>query len=86
MLVLAPEVFLPLRQVGAQFHAAADGVAAAAQAFAVLETPVLPSGAEAAPDLRTATITLTGVGVRTAGGRTPGRPRPAGCARAPSSP
>ena len=46
VLVLAPEVFLPLRQVGAQFHAAADGVAAAGQAFAVLETPV-PRGRDA---------------------------------------
>ncbi|WP_028050264.1 thiol reductant ABC exporter subunit CydD [Cellulomonas sp. URHD0024] len=71
VLVLAPEVFLPLRQVGAQFHAAADGVAAAAQAFAVLETPLPPAGVEPAPDLRTATITLTAVGVRTSGGCTP---------------
>lgn len=71
VLVLAPEVFLPLRQVGAQFHAAADGVAAAAQAFAVLETPVPPSGTRPAPDLRTATVALAGVSVRTAGGRTP---------------
>jgi ATP-binding cassette subfamily C protein CydD len=71
VLVLAPEVFLPLRQVGAQFHAAADGVAAAAQAFAVLETPVAPAGGDRAPDLRTAVLTLTGVSVRTAGGRTP---------------
>ncbi|WP_426592677.1 thiol reductant ABC exporter subunit CydD [Cellulomonas sp. McL0617] len=71
VLVLAPEVFLPLRQVGTQFHAAADGVAAAAQAFAVLETPVLPRGTTPAPDLSTATIALTSVSVRTAGGRTP---------------
>lgn len=71
VLVLAPEVFLPLRQVGTQFHAASDGVAAAAQAFAVLETPVPARGVAQAPDLRTATITLTTVGVRTAGGLTP---------------
>lgn len=71
VLVLAPEVFLPLRQVGTQFHAASDGVAAAAQAFAVLETPVPVRGVAQAPDLRTATITLTAVGVRTAGGLTP---------------
>ncbi len=71
VLVLAPEVFLPLRQVGAQFHAAADGVAAAAQAFAVLETPVPARGTQAAPDLRTATITLASVSVRTAAGHTP---------------
>ena len=44
VLVLAPEVFLPLRQVGVQFHAAADGVAAAGRAFEVLETPVPAAG------------------------------------------
>lgn len=63
VLVLAPEVFLPLRQVGAQFHAAADGVAAAGRAFEVLETPVPTAGTQPAPDLRTATLRLEGVGV-----------------------
>ncbi|MBS3179535.1 MULTISPECIES: thiol reductant ABC exporter subunit CydD [unclassified Pseudoclavibacter] len=37
VLLLAPEVYLPLRQVGAQFHAAADGVAASEDVFAVIE-------------------------------------------------
>ncbi|MFC9440379.1 thiol reductant ABC exporter subunit CydD [Nocardia sp. NPDC057030] len=37
-LVLAPEVYLPLRMVGERFHAAQDGMAAADKAFAVLET------------------------------------------------
>lgn len=37
VLVLAPDVFLPVRQVGAEFHAAADGVQAADEAFAVIE-------------------------------------------------
>lgn len=63
VLVLAPEVFLPLRQVGTQFHAAADGVAAAGRAFEVLETPVPAAGTRTAPDLRTATLRLEGVGV-----------------------
>ncbi|MFJ3896054.1 thiol reductant ABC exporter subunit CydD [Streptomyces sp. NPDC090083] len=40
VLVLAPEAYLPLRQVGAQYHAAAEGLAAAEEIFAVLETPV----------------------------------------------
>lgn len=35
-LVLAPEAYQPLRAVGARFHAARDGVAAADQAFALL--------------------------------------------------
>lgn len=36
VLVLAPEVYLPLRRVGAEFHASVDGVAAASRAFAIL--------------------------------------------------
>ncbi|WP_424937291.1 MULTISPECIES: thiol reductant ABC exporter subunit CydD [Bacteria] len=37
VLLLAPEAFLPLRQVGVQFHAAAEGVAATEDVFAVLD-------------------------------------------------
>ncbi|AII06217.1 thiol reductant ABC exporter subunit CydD [Rhodococcus opacus] len=37
-LILAPEVYLPLRMVGTQFHAAEDGMAAASRAFAVIDT------------------------------------------------
>ncbi|QIS08566.1 thiol reductant ABC exporter subunit CydD [Nocardia arthritidis] len=36
-LILAPEVYWPLRTVGERFHAAQDGMAAADKAFAVLE-------------------------------------------------
>ena len=63
VLVLAPEVYLPLRQVGAQFHASADGVAAAERAFAVLEEPLPASGTRPAPDLRTTTVRWAGVAV-----------------------
>jgi ATP-binding cassette subfamily C protein CydCD len=35
-LVLAPEAYLPLRQLGTNYHASAEGMAAAEQAFAVL--------------------------------------------------
>jgi ATP-binding cassette, subfamily C, bacterial CydD len=73
VLVLAPEVFNPLRQVGAQFHAASDGVAAAEAAFAVLETPLGPDGAHPAPDLSDTTVRLRGVSVISASGRTPDR-------------
>ena len=38
VLILAPEVYLPIRAVGAQFHAAADGIDAAEQVFAILGT------------------------------------------------
>jgi ATP-binding cassette subfamily C protein CydCD len=44
VLILAPEVYLPIRQVGAQFHAAADGIDAAEQVFAVLATEPATSG------------------------------------------
>jgi len=37
VLLLAPEAYLPLRQVGVQFHAAAEGVAATGDVFAVLD-------------------------------------------------
>ncbi|MFJ4712856.1 thiol reductant ABC exporter subunit CydD [Streptomyces sp. NPDC088785] len=49
ILVLAPEAYLPLRQVGAQFHAAAEGLAAAEEIFAVLETPLPESGTREVP-------------------------------------
>jgi ATP-binding cassette subfamily C protein CydD len=38
ILILAPEYYLPLRQLGARFHAGVSGVTAAARIFAVLET------------------------------------------------
>ncbi|QEV99279.1 thiol reductant ABC exporter subunit CydD [Microbacterium caowuchunii] len=37
VLLLAPEAYLPLRQVGVQFHAAAEGVAATDDIFGVLD-------------------------------------------------
>jgi ATP-binding cassette, subfamily C, bacterial CydD len=37
VLVLVPEVFLPLRAVGAQFHAASEGLEAATRVFEILE-------------------------------------------------
>ena len=37
VLLLAPDVFWPLRRVGVEFHAAQDGKAAAEQAFALIE-------------------------------------------------
>ncbi|KZM68909.1 thiol reductant ABC exporter subunit CydD [Nocardia terpenica] len=46
-LILAPEVYLPLRAVGERFHAAQDGMAAADRAFAVLE----PESPQPAPSL-----------------------------------
>jgi ATP-binding cassette, subfamily C, bacterial CydCD len=38
VLICAPEAYLPLRALGTQFHATADGLAAANEVFAILET------------------------------------------------
>ncbi|RZD78106.1 thiol reductant ABC exporter subunit CydD [Streptomyces albidoflavus] len=69
ILVLAPEAYLPLRQVGAQYHAAAEGLAAAEEVFAVLETPVPHTGTQAPP---AGGLAFEGVTVRY-----PGRDAPA---------
>jgi thiol reductant ABC exporter CydD subunit len=39
VLVLAPELYLPLRQLGAQFHASADGLAVAERMLDLLDAP-----------------------------------------------
>jgi ATP-binding cassette, subfamily C, bacterial CydCD len=45
VLVLAPEAYLPLRALGANFHASADGMQAAQDIFALLDQPgATPSG------------------------------------------
>ncbi|MFD7436942.1 thiol reductant ABC exporter subunit CydD [Streptomyces sp. NPDC059861] len=61
ILILAPEAYLPLRQVGAQYHAAAEGLAAAEEIFAVLETPVPASGTRTPP---AGALSFEGVTVR----------------------
>ena len=67
VLMVAPEVYQPLRQGGFQFHASANGVAAAESVFEVLETPVPKRGTLPAPDLRTAGIELDAVSVAARG-------------------
>lgn len=47
VLLLAPEAFLPLRNVGASFHAATEGIEAAQAAFAVLDEDRAVGGAAA---------------------------------------
>ncbi|WP_427921250.1 thiol reductant ABC exporter subunit CydD [Streptomyces sp. cg40] len=61
VLVLAPEAYLPVRQVGAQYHAAAEGLAAAEEIFAVLETPVPATGTT---EVLSDTLAFEGVTVR----------------------
>ncbi|EPH40432.1 thiol reductant ABC exporter subunit CydD [Streptomyces aurantiacus] len=64
ILILAPEAYLPLRQVGARYHAAAEGLAAAEEIFAVLETPVPAGGSGALPGGGAVGVAVEGVTVR----------------------
>ncbi|WP_431771967.1 thiol reductant ABC exporter subunit CydD [Streptomyces cucumeris] len=64
VLVLAPEAYLPLRQVGAQYHAAAEGLSAADEVFAVLEREPSAAGRTSAPDAREAALAVDGLVVR----------------------
>ncbi|MFJ7593039.1 thiol reductant ABC exporter subunit CydD [Streptomyces sp. NPDC097617] len=65
ILILAPEAYLPLRQVGAQYHAAAEGLAAAEEIFEVLETPVAgPAGTTELPVGDPLRIEIEGITVR----------------------
>jgi ATP-binding cassette subfamily C protein CydD len=73
VLLLTPEAYLPLRAVGAQFHASAEGAAAARDVFEILDTPepaVAAASARRRPQrsaaghrvsLRRNTIRLSGV-------------------------
>jgi ATP-binding cassette subfamily C protein CydCD len=56
VLVLAPEAYLPIRQVGTHYHASVEGLAAAEQIFAVLETPLPERGGRPVPDGFTLTV------------------------------
>ncbi|HEY3465208.1 MAG TPA: thiol reductant ABC exporter subunit CydD [Amycolatopsis sp.] len=51
VLILAPEVYLPLRAVGARFHDSAEGLAAAEEILALAETPSGDHGTSTVPDL-----------------------------------
>ena len=75
VLVLAPELYLPIRNVAAQFHASADGAAVAGRLLDLIEARpdrAAPRTRHEVPDLRTATIRLERVSFRY-----PGRERPA---------
>jgi len=70
VLLLTPEAYLPLRNVGAQFHASQTGTVAAQRALDILDQPAPAAGpSPQAPspdtaDLRTQPVTLTGVVLR----------------------
>ena len=72
-LILAPEAYLPLRRLGANYHASAEGIAAAEQVFAVLDAPAAPRGTRTDfPDPALAGLTVEGLRVSY-----PGRSEPA---------
>ncbi|HJE52631.1 MAG TPA: thiol reductant ABC exporter subunit CydD [Tessaracoccus flavescens] len=49
VLILAPEAFLPVRQVGVHFHDSADGIAAADAAFEVIDAASTHTGTAPVP-------------------------------------
>ncbi len=72
VLILAPEAYLPLRQLGASFHASEEGLAAAGEVFRIIEAPAAGGTAERVgtapmPDLRGAEIRVEAVTVRQPG-------------------
>jgi thiol reductant ABC exporter CydD subunit len=78
VLLLAPELYGPVRAVGQQFHASTDGMAAAERIFAVLDAPpalaVPPFAATPATAAPPMTVVPTGVPPAVAldsGGRVP---------------
>ncbi len=69
VLLLTPELYVPLRALALQFHASADGLAAAERILDLIDAPgAAPAGAAAAP-LAWQTLRLDGVSLAN-----PGRP------------
>jgi ATP-binding cassette, subfamily C, bacterial CydD len=60
LLVIAPEFYLPLRQVGARFHASQNGVSAARRIFEILDQPEPEHSVvtRSIPDLFTSPFTI----------------------------
>ncbi len=72
VLILAPEAYLPLRLLGTNYHASAEGMKAAEDIFEVLERPVPPPGLRReVPALSRSTLRVERLEVSYAG-----RPRP----------
>jgi ABC-type transport system involved in cytochrome bd biosynthesis fused ATPase/permease subunit len=66
VLLVSPEVFLPLRRAAAEFHTSAEGRAAGDRIASVLERPLAveeKSRDESVPDLRAVDLVLDGVTV-----------------------
>lgn len=63
VIMLAPEVYLPLRNVGTHFHASTNGIAAFNAVMKVLDTPPASRGTLPSPALVGASYHFDGVGV-----------------------
>ncbi len=63
VLILAPELYQPLRRLGAQYHAGADGIAVAERILELLDAPAeAPTdGERVAPSPATAEVWMRGV-------------------------
>jgi ATP-binding cassette, subfamily C, bacterial CydD len=61
ILLLAPELYAPLRTLSAQFHASADGAAVAERLLALAEAPVLRARTARPPDPALEPIAFEGV-------------------------
>lgn len=70
VLVLAPEAYLPLRRLGAEFHASEEGLTAASSAFEIIDSPV--PGTDGGPGL-TPPALIAGLTVEAVGVEQPGR-------------
>lgn len=66
-IMLAPEVLMPLRQVGSHFHASTNGIAAAQAAFEILDAPTPSRGKAPAPDMAATRIVAAGLSVAAPG-------------------
>jgi thiol reductant ABC exporter CydD subunit len=71
VLVLAPELYLPLRNLAAQYHASADGLAVGERLLDLAEPEERPRGAAIPPSPRDVSVRLEGVSFSY-----PGRPGP----------
>ncbi|WP_255731306.1 MULTISPECIES: thiol reductant ABC exporter subunit CydD [Mycobacterium] len=73
VLLLAPDVYWPLRRIGVEFHAAQDGRAAADKAFALIGAPAAPPRAPGSRTVsaRGAQIRLEHLSVTSRAGRAP---------------
>jgi ABC-type transport system involved in cytochrome bd biosynthesis fused ATPase/permease subunit len=75
VLILAPELYMPVRLLGQQFHASEDGMVAAGRIFELLDEPpsvTVPRRPQPAPDPARGALVLDAVAVSY-----PGRPVPA---------